>query len=226
MTCQPRNGCPVRALRVWLDSAGIDSGPVFRAVNRHGRVATAALSERSISKILKRAAARAGIDPQNISGHSLRAGMATTATIEGAQEREIARTTGHKSGAMVRRYIRDAELFRTNMTARLGLQEGGTSYINPDTEGREGQSSAHTDFVSPNFTIQTMKGIAMMSDENRNSNPDDAWDFVRVCRYHENCNRLLVPGGCDACDCMREDVLRDEDGEIIAIPDEPPDLAR
>lgn len=116
-----KESCPVTALRAWLEAASISDGPVFRAVDRHGRVAATALSERSIAKILKRAAARAGLDPENISGHSLRAGMATTAAIEGAQEREIARTTGHKSDEMVRRYIRDAELFRTNMTARLGL---------------------------------------------------------------------------------------------------------
>lgn len=113
--------CPVRALRAWLDAAQIDSGPVFRAVDLKGRVAATPLHPRSISKILKRAAQRAGIDPRNVSGHSLRAGMATTAAIHGAEEREIARTTGHKTSAMVRRYIRDGELLRSNMTARLGL---------------------------------------------------------------------------------------------------------
>ena len=57
------------------------------------------------------------------------------------------------------------------------------------------------------------------------SDPEDAWDYLPVCRFHPSCDRLRIPGGCDRCDCMREDVLRDEDGEIIAIPDEPPDLA-
>jgi integrase len=99
--------CPVRALRAWLDAAGIESGPVFRAVDHQGRVSSTVLCPRSISKILKRAAKRAGLDPRNISGHSLRAGMATTAAIHGAEEREIARTTGHRTAAMVRRYIRD-----------------------------------------------------------------------------------------------------------------------
>jgi integrase len=113
--------CPVRALRAWLDAANISAGPVFRAVDLKGRVSGAPLHPRSISKILKRAAQRAGMDPSNVSGHSLRAGMATTAAIHGAEEREIARTTGHKTAAMVRRYIRDGELLRSNMTARLGL---------------------------------------------------------------------------------------------------------
>jgi integrase len=112
--------CPVLALRAWIDVARVESGPVFRAVDLKGRVSATALHPRSISKILKRAAARAGLDPRNISGHSLRAG-ATTAAIDGAEEREIARTTGHKTSAMVRRYIRDGELLRSNMTARLGL---------------------------------------------------------------------------------------------------------
>lgn len=113
--------CPVRALRAWLNRAGIESGPVFRAVDHQGRPSVSALHPRSISKILKRAAARAGLDPRNISGHSLRAGMATTAATHGAAERDIARTTGHKTAAMVQRYIRDGELLRSNMTVRLGL---------------------------------------------------------------------------------------------------------
>jgi integrase len=113
--------CPIRALRAWLNAANISGGPVFRAVDLKGRVSATALYPRSISKILKRAARRAGMDPKNVSGHSLRAGMATTAAIHGAGELEIARTTGHKTSAMVRRYIRDGELLRSNMTARLGL---------------------------------------------------------------------------------------------------------
>ncbi|MFP5230884.1 MAG: tyrosine-type recombinase/integrase [Acidobacteriota bacterium] len=113
--------CPVRALRAWLEAGGIRAGPVFRAVDRHGHIGATALSTRSVSKILKGAAERAGIDPRNISGHSLRVGMVTTAALEGVEEREIALTTAHKSSRMVRRYIRDAALGRANMTARLGL---------------------------------------------------------------------------------------------------------
>lgn len=91
----------MRALRAWLDAARIKSGPVFRSVDLKGRVSSTALDPRSISKILKRVAQRVGIDPTNVSGHSLRAGMATNAAIHGAGEREIARTTGHKTTAMV-----------------------------------------------------------------------------------------------------------------------------
>jgi site-specific recombinase XerD len=113
--------CPVRALRSWLEAAVITSGPVFRSVDRHGHVAAHALSPRSIAKILKCAATRAGIDATLIAGHSLRAGMVTQAALNGAQEREIARTTGHHSEAMVRRYIRVADPFRAIAATQLGL---------------------------------------------------------------------------------------------------------
>jgi site-specific recombinase XerD len=113
--------CPVVAIRAWLQAAGIISGPVFRAVNRHGRVSAHALSTRSVAKILKRAAIRAGLDPAHVSPHGLRAGMVTQAAINGAEERDIARVTGHRSTTMVRRYVRDADLFRNNASARLGL---------------------------------------------------------------------------------------------------------
>lgn len=111
--------CPVRALLSWLDEAHITTGPVFRAVNRHGYVARNALSPRSVAKILKRVAARAGINAFSIAGHSLRVGMVTQAAMNGVEEREIARITGHHSIGMVRRYIRDGRAF--GASARLGL---------------------------------------------------------------------------------------------------------
>jgi site-specific recombinase XerD len=111
--------CPIHALQTWLDAAAITAGPVFRSVNRHGQVAEHALSPRSVAKILKRAAARAGINATSIAGHSLRAGMVTQAAINGAEEREIAKTTGHHSVGMVRRYIRDGRAF--SASAQLGL---------------------------------------------------------------------------------------------------------
>jgi site-specific recombinase XerD len=111
--------CPVRALRAWLEAAGITSGAVFRAVDRHGEVATHALSPRSVAKILKCAATRAGIDAASIAGHSLRAGMVTQAALNGTAEREIAKTTGHHSVTMVRRYIRDNHAF--GASGQLGL---------------------------------------------------------------------------------------------------------
>lgn len=55
------------------------------------------------------------------------------------------------------------------------------------------------------------------------SNPEDAWDFVRVCRYHENCSRLLIAGGCDRCDC-REEGLRHDHGEPYHVDEDAEDL--
>ena len=115
--------CPVLAVQAWIKAGKITSGAVFRAVDRHGNVSSRPLCPRSIAKILARASGRAGIDAAiaHISPHSLRAGMCTQAAINGAEERDIARTTGHRSVRMVRRYIRDANLFRDNASGRLGL---------------------------------------------------------------------------------------------------------
>jgi site-specific recombinase XerD len=113
--------CPVRALRAWLDAAGITDGPLFRGVDRWGTVAPRALSDRAVADIIKRAAAAAGHDAATFSGHSLRAGLATSAAAAGVAERSIMQQTGHKSERMVRRYIRDGALFRENAAGKVGL---------------------------------------------------------------------------------------------------------
>lgn len=113
--------CPVRALRAWLDAAGIVSGPLFRPVNRHGQVGARRLSDKAVALIVKRAAAAAGFDPSRFAGHSLRAGLATAASAAGKSERAIMEQTGHRSVTMVRRYIRDGSLFRENAAAGIGL---------------------------------------------------------------------------------------------------------
>jgi site-specific recombinase XerD len=113
--------CPVRAYVAWLAAAQITSGPVFRNVNRHGQVQPAALTDQSVALVVKRYAAEAGLDAKQYAGHSLRAGLATTAAAAGVSERAIMAQTGHKSAAMVRRYIRDGALFRENAAARIGL---------------------------------------------------------------------------------------------------------
>jgi hypothetical protein len=68
-----------------------------------------------------RRTARAGMNPTNIAGHSVRAGMATQAALNGSSERAIARTTRHRSRRVLRRYIRPGEMFRENASASLGL---------------------------------------------------------------------------------------------------------
>jgi integrase len=70
---------------------------------------------------VKRCVGAAGLDASKYSGHSLRSGFATAAAIAGASERAIMNQTGHQSSKMVRRYIRDGNLFRDNAAAKLGL---------------------------------------------------------------------------------------------------------
>ncbi len=115
------NTCPVRALRAWLGASGIKSGPLFRSVNRHGQLQQDRLTDQVVALVVKRQIAAAGLDPDMYAGHSLRAGLATSAAMAGASERAIMAQTGHKSVNMVRRYIRDGSLFRENAAASVGL---------------------------------------------------------------------------------------------------------
>ena len=113
--------CPVRATRAWLTAAGIAQGPLFQAINRHDQLLPGRLSPQGVARAVKRAAAAAGLDPTRYAGHSLRAGLATAAAEAGVSERAIMAQTGHKSVPMVRRYIREGDLFRENAAAGLGL---------------------------------------------------------------------------------------------------------
>jgi site-specific recombinase XerD len=113
--------CPVRTVQTWTEQAGVTAGPLFRSINRHGRVQGGRLSGIDVARVTKKLVARAGLDPAKYAGHSLRAGHATAAAIAGASERSIMRQTGHKSVQMVRRYIRDGNLFRENSAGKLGL---------------------------------------------------------------------------------------------------------
>jgi site-specific recombinase XerD len=111
--------CPVRALAAWLEAAHIESGPLFRGVDQLGHVATEALSDRSVARIVQRVAKAAGLDPTTVGGHSLRAGFATTAAKKGKSLDAIMRQTLHKSEQVARGYIRHAKLFDDN--AAVGL---------------------------------------------------------------------------------------------------------
>ena len=103
---------PVAAVANWRDAAGVEEGPLFRPVGRDGVVGTERLSDRAVARIVKASAARIGLDPASVAGHSLRAGLATSAAAAGAQRsRTIMATTGHRSEGMVRRYIRAGSLF-------------------------------------------------------------------------------------------------------------------
>ena len=114
--------CPVQALAAWVSAAGITEGPIFRAVDRWGTVAPTALTAGAVADVVKRSAARAGLDPARYSGHSLRAGFCTTAAARGASERAIARQTGHAvNSPVLRSYIRHASTFTDNAATDLGL---------------------------------------------------------------------------------------------------------
>jgi integrase len=113
--------CPVRVLQAWIEEAAIVAGPLFRSINRHGRVQAGHLAAIDVARIVKKLAVRAGLDPAKYAGHSLRAGHATAAAIAGASERSIMSQTGHRSVQMVRRYIREGSLFRENSAGKLGL---------------------------------------------------------------------------------------------------------
>lgn len=114
--------CPVAAVKGWLKLAGIRDGPLFRPINRHGQLGAGRLSDRAVALVIKRHAAAAGLDPEEYSGHSLRAGFATSAAAAGVEERHIAQQTGHRSMTVLRRYIRDGELLgQSNAAGRVGL---------------------------------------------------------------------------------------------------------
>jgi integrase len=113
--------CPVNATLAWLEASAITTGPLLRSVNRHGRVGAERLSDGAIALVVKRSAEAVGLDPARFAGHSLRSGMATSAARAGATEAEIANQTGHRSVAVLRRYIRRGSLFEQNAAVRLGL---------------------------------------------------------------------------------------------------------
>jgi integrase len=112
----------VRALQAYVARASIESGAVFRSVNRHGQL-LGRLSGEGVAIVVKRRVVAIGLGPDQFGGHSLRAGLATSAAAAGASERAIANQTGHRSMTILRRYIRDGNLFRpeNNAAAIVGL---------------------------------------------------------------------------------------------------------
>lgn len=113
--------CPVRALKGWLEEAGITEGAIFRGINRHGQISKKRLSDKSVALIVKRSAQAIGLDASDFAGHSLRAGLATQSAMSGLSERSIMKQTGHKSVEVLRRYIREGSAFNDNVTSKLGL---------------------------------------------------------------------------------------------------------
>jgi integrase len=103
---------PVDAVMAWLEAATITEGPLFRAIDRHGNVLPEALSTRSIAEIVKKHARRIGLNADQFSAHSLRAGFITSAAKSGAGLFKIMDVSRHRSVETVRGYVRDAEMFK------------------------------------------------------------------------------------------------------------------
>lgn len=109
-----KNTCPVRAVEAWIKAAQLQDGPLFRPIDRHGNIRAQRLADFTVVRVVKTLAAAVGLDPAKYGGHSLRAGLATAAAAAGAEERAIMKQTGHKSERILRRYIRDGQLFKDN----------------------------------------------------------------------------------------------------------------
>ena len=113
--------CPVISVQNWLNLSKINSGPLFRRFTKGSKLSEKRLTDQSVALILKEYLSLVGIDNKNFSGHSLRSGFATSAAVSGAEERSIMAMTGHKSTEMVRRYIKDANLFKNNALNKIKI---------------------------------------------------------------------------------------------------------
>lgn len=111
--------CPVTALDAWLQASAVTAGAVFRPVDRHGHVENMRLSGEAVGLVIRERVEAAGFDPTPYSGHSLRAGLATSAAQAGVPPWKIRSQTRHASDAMLARYIRDGQLFTENAAGAL-----------------------------------------------------------------------------------------------------------
>ena len=101
--------CPVIAIKNWIELIDLKSGKIFN------------ISDKNVALIIKKYANLAGLDSEKYAGHSLRSGFATSAAEAGAEERNIMTMTGHKSTEMVRRYIKEANLFKNNALNKIKI---------------------------------------------------------------------------------------------------------
>jgi len=113
--------CPVISLKNWINLSKIKTGPIFRRFAKGSILTSNRLTDQSVVLIIKDCLKLAGIENQNFSGHSLRSGFATVAAESGADERSIMAMTGHKTTQMVRRYIKEANLFKNNALNKIKL---------------------------------------------------------------------------------------------------------
>lgn len=113
-----RKKAPATAVRAWRDAAGIATGPLFRSIRKGGKVG-ARLTDQSVADIVKKHAARVGLDPALFAGHSLRAGFLTSAAKRGASIFKMMDVSRHRSVDTLRGYVRDAEIFKDHAGAGL-----------------------------------------------------------------------------------------------------------
>ena len=113
--------CPVISTQKWIEVSKINSGALFRRFTKGSKLSENRLTDQTVALLIKEYLKLAGINNKNYSGHSLRSGFATSAAEAGAEERNIMAMTGHKSTEMVRRYIKDANLFKNNALNKIKL---------------------------------------------------------------------------------------------------------
>jgi site-specific recombinase XerD len=113
--------CPVVSLKKWISVSEINSGSLFRKFLKGSKLSEKRLTDQTVALLIKEYLQLTGIDSRNYSGHSLRSGFATSAAEAGAEERSIMAMTGHKSTEMVRRYIKEANLFKNNALNKIKI---------------------------------------------------------------------------------------------------------
>ena len=113
--------CPVISIKKWIEISKISSGAIFRRFIKGSKLSHNRLTDQSVALLIKHYLKIAGIESKNYSGHSLRSGFATSAAESGAEERSIMAMTGHKSTEMVRRYIKEANLFKNNALNKINI---------------------------------------------------------------------------------------------------------
>jgi len=113
--------CPVVSLKNWIQISNITSGALFRRFSKGSKLSENRLTDQTVALLIKEYLKLTGIDSKNYSGHSLRSGFATSAAESGAEERSIMAMTGHKSTEMVRRYIKEANLFKNNALNKIKI---------------------------------------------------------------------------------------------------------
>ena len=113
--------CPVISLKRWLNISKITKGSIFRRFTKGSNLSNNRLTDQTVALLIKEYLKLAGIDSTNYSGHSLRSGFATSAAESGVEERSIMAMTGHKSTEMVRRYIKEINLFKNNPLSKMKI---------------------------------------------------------------------------------------------------------